>query len=65
MTFHGHLHDNAVQRQNGVTYVSVRRWIVDLSADWAKRFGDWLLVEVFSDNSIRVIGHGATLSLNI
>ena len=54
-----------VQRQNGVTYVSVRRRIVDLSADWAKRFGDWLLVEVFSDNSIRVTGHGAALSLNI
>ena len=65
VAFHGHLHDNAVQRQNGVTYVSVRRWIVDLSADWAKRFGDWLLIEVFSDNSIRVTGHGAALSLNI
>ncbi len=47
-----------VQRQNGVTYVSVRRWIVDLSVDW-------LLVEVFSDNSIKVTGHGAALSLNI
>jgi calcineurin-like phosphoesterase family protein len=65
VAFHGHLHDNAVQRQNGVTYVSARRWIVDLSADWAKRFGDWLLVEVFSDNRIRVTGHGASLSLDI
>jgi calcineurin-like phosphoesterase family protein len=65
VTFHGHLHDNVQQRQNGVTYVSARRWVADLSADWAKRSGDWLLVEVFDDNHIEITGHGAALSLKV
>ena len=63
--FHGHLHDNAVQRQGGVTYVSARRRVSDLSADWARRSGDWLLVEVLTDNSIRITGHGEALSLEV
>ena len=65
VAFHGHLHDNFVQRQNDVTYVSVRRSVADLSAGWAKRSGDWLLVEVYADNRIEITGHGAVLSLRV
>ena len=65
VTLHGHLHGNHIQRENGVTYVSARRLIADLSADWAKQSGDWLLVEVFADNRIRIKGHGSALSLSV
>jgi len=65
VAFHGHLHDNVAVEKNGVIYVSVRRRVADLSAAWAKQSGDWLFVEIFADNGVKVSGHGEALSLTV